>query len=511
MNPLNIQQRLFIQNIGIIVLMVLLMGSLYEQARDHLLALLPLVVLTVGGIILLPLIIGHSIAEPFRSLMRSLDLDGDKGLLTVAKFTTSGPEAGRLAAGLSKMLGRQREFLGVLSHDSYETEAEVKQLGSVIDELDAHIHVQQRELEQQAAALTEMSSSIEEVARNAAQAEHMAEAAEQASHAGRGLVSRYIGETERLAQQLEASVRDVQALERDSDDIGMVLQVISDIANQTNLLALNAAIEAARAGEHGRGFAVVADEVRTLATRTQASTQQVEEIVARFQQRSKQVAAAIVACHTQMGTCVDLGHQADACLASIDRAVGEISQANIQNASAVEQQNITAAQLSRSLATLSASNERFTLAVDQVAGYGHELVQATERQTALLRRYKLGSEEAFDFEAVKVAHLTWKRRLRDFLDGKAALSESQAVSHHHCLLGSWYYGPGMAQYGQIPEFRDLEQPHTELHYIIQQILHLKQAGQMDEAQRLFQRVEPLSLQLVNLLDRLEQSINRMGA
>jgi len=421
-----------------------------------------------------------------------------------------GAEARRVAASMQALAKRQRTMLAAISRLSYETDAESKQLGGIIDEISAQVHIQEQELDQLANALQEMSAAIQEVASGAAHADQRAKEAEQAAHEGREMVSRNIDETERLAQQLHGAVGHVRQLESDSENIGVILKVINDIAEQTNLLALNAAIEAARAGDQGRGFAVVADEVRSLANRTQSSTEEVAELIGRFQQGAKEVSEVIAGCHHNMGQCVELGHGSDATLLTIDSAVTEISALNTRIACSIEEQNTTVGQLSETLSTLSAVAARTAAATDQMSGYSQELVGLSEKQSALIRQYKLGAADAFDFEAAKVAHLTWKKRLAAFLEGRAALSEKQAVSHEHCVLGKWYYGEGLRRYGDIPEMREMEAPHTEMHHLIHEIMRLKNAGDEAQAQREYARIEQLSDRIVALLDSVEQRINGDG-
>ena len=114
-------------------------------------------------------------------------------------------------------------------------------------------------------------------------------------------------------------------------------------------------------------------------------------------------------------------------------------------------------------------------------------------------------------EIAKAAHLAWKGRLRAFLDGRGGLSREQAVSHHHCVLGKWYYAEGLEQFGHLPEMKALEQPHEALHALIKQIIELKDAGQYDDAETAFDEIEPLSEQIVSLLDSIDNRVTARDA
>ena len=170
-----------------------------------------------------------------------------------------------------------------LNASSHQLDTAVSQLSEVIEITRSGVEQQLQETEQVAAAINEMTSTMQEVATHATIAAESAGNADSAANAGRRIVAHTIDDIETLAQELENAARTIHGLESESEKIGSVLDVIKGISEQTNLLALNAAIEAARAGEQGRGFAVVADEVRALATRTQQSTEEIEAMISRLQ------------------------------------------------------------------------------------------------------------------------------------------------------------------------------------------------------------------------------------
>jgi len=121
-------------------------------------------------------------------------------------------------------------------------------------------------------------------------------------------------------------------------------------------------------------------------------------------------------------------------------------------------------------------------------------------------QFKVG-EKTLDLSAAKSAHLAWKARLRAFLDGNATLTEEQAVSHHHCVFGKWYYSEGLSKYGHIQELKNVEQPHEKLHQLIKQILQAKSSGNTSQAEGMYRQIEPISAQIVNLLDQVEMRVN----
>ena len=124
----------------------------------------------------------------------------------------------------------------------------------------------------------------------------------------------------------------------------------------------------------------------------------------------------------------------------------------------------------------------------------------------VIQQFKFSGDGGLDFSAAKSAHLAWKARLRDFLDGKRALSHNEAVSHHDCVLGKWYYGEGVSRYGEIAEMHAIEAPHSELHQLIPRIIDLQQAGKHREAEAEYAKVAPLSQTIIGLLNRVEEQI-----
>ncbi|MEG1043046.1 MAG: methyl-accepting chemotaxis protein, partial [Pseudomonas sp.] len=189
----------------------------------------------------------------------------------------------------------------------------------------------------------------QEVARNAEHASSAATDADAQARAGDQVVAEAISQIERLAEEVHRSTEAMGLLQQESQKIGSVMDVIKSVAEQTNLLALNAAIEAARAGEAGRGFAVVADEVRGLAQRTQKSTEEIEELVAGLQSGTQQVANVMLGSRNLTDSSVELTRKAGASLESITRTVSNIQSMNQQIAAAAEQQSAVAEQISRSI------------------------------------------------------------------------------------------------------------------------------------------------------------------
>ncbi|WP_411741497.1 methyl-accepting chemotaxis protein [Pseudomonas sp. GL-B-26] len=237
--------------------------------------------------------------------------------------------------------------------------------------------------------MNEMTATVQEVARNAEEASEAAVAADQQAREGDKVVGEAIAQIERLAKEVGSSTEAMGHLKRESDKIGSVLDVIKSVAQQTNLLALNAAIEAARAGEAGRGFAVVADEVRSLAQRTQKSTEEIEELIVGLQTGTQQVATIMDNSRSLTDSSVELTRRAGGSLESITRTVSAIQSMNQQIAAAAEQQSAVAEEINRSVLNVRDVSEQTSAASEETAASSIELARLGTHLQMLVGRFKV--------------------------------------------------------------------------------------------------------------------------
>jgi methyl-accepting chemotaxis protein len=248
-----------------------------------------------------------------------------------------------------------------------------RRLTGVAEESNRTVGSQLGEIDQVAAAMRQMTATIQEVAANATSAAHGAGEADDEARHGQKVVSETIKVINELAAEVQNSADVIQHLEAESTNIGAVLDVIRGIAEQTNLLALNAAIEAARAGEQGRGFAVVADEVRHLASRTQQSTGEIRTIIQSLQGRAAAAAEAMAAGRARAEASVAKAGAAGESLAKITRAVASINDMNTQIASAAEQQSAVSEEINRNTACIHGLAEASAAGGQQTASEAAQL------------------------------------------------------------------------------------------------------------------------------------------
>jgi len=260
-------------------------------------------------------------------------------------------------AALAKSFNTWIESSQILINKISDTQKRVAGVSEEIHSLSGHtsggLSRQQTETEQVATAMNEMTATVQEVARNAVSAAEAARSADHDAKIGNEVVVKTIQALDTLSHEVERAADVMRKLEADSVSIGSVLAVIREIADQTNLLALNAAIEAARAGEQGRGFAVVADEVRTLASRTQESTREIQGIIEQLQSRSKEAVKVMDDSRSNVRICVDQAAQAGSALDTITNRVTVIDQMNAQIAAAAEEQSAVAEEINKNIVNIS--------------------------------------------------------------------------------------------------------------------------------------------------------------
>jgi methyl-accepting chemotaxis protein len=237
--------------------------------------------------------------------------------------------------------------------------------------------------------MNEMTATVQDVARNAQEASDAAATADQQARAGDKVVGEAIDQIERLAVEVGNSTVAMSKLKQESDKIGTVLDVIKSVAQQTNLLALNAAIEAARAGEAGRGFAVVADEVRSLAQRTQQSTEEIEGLIVGLQNGTQRVSQVLESSRLLTDSSVELTRSAGVSLDSITRTVSTIQLMNQQIATAAEQQTAVAEEINRSVLNVRGISEQTAGASDETAASSVELARLGNELQVMVSQFRI--------------------------------------------------------------------------------------------------------------------------
>lgn len=360
-----------------------LVGLLGLQKIDLLVA-----IFSAAGCAAASVMLGWWLASPLRTAARQARAIADNPLMQKV-YTGRNDELGTLlfaqqmlTAGLHTVLGRIQDSVGELAAAATVTRGEVAETSSAAAR-------QQAETDQVAAAMHEMSSTVQEVARNAARTADRTVDADRQAVAGRAVVDGARQRMDALVRDVEQVAEAIRAVGADSETIGGVLDVIRGIAEQTNLLALNAAIEAARAGEQGRGFAVVADEVRALASRTQEATVEIDGMIERLRARSRDAVESMEASRGQAATAMDEVNSAAEGFGAIATAIGEITDLATQIASAAEEQSSVAEEINRNITNISAGAADTSSSAQRTAGSSETLSALVGQFRSMVRQFRV--------------------------------------------------------------------------------------------------------------------------
>ncbi|MDT8954994.1 methyl-accepting chemotaxis protein [Aeromonas caviae] len=352
-------------------------------------------VIGLALVVALSVVLTRQIRDPLIMLARQAQriASGDLGRGELQEWVRGNrfnrDELGQLGSAIDRMQGALAELVSEISGSVSQLSSAVEEVSAISEQSAKGMASQQGEVSQVATAMNEMQSTVNEVARNTTDAMGAAKQASRTSTQGNQVVRSAIGSIEQVSRQIEQAGSMVQQLETDSASISMVLDVIRGIAEQTNLLALNAAIEAARAGEQGRGFAVVADEVRSLAQRTQASTAEISKMIEVLQERTAEAGSAMQLSRQQMQESVELAREAGSSIDSINGAVTQITDMNTLIATATEQQNAVTEELNRSIVKIHTAADENAQGAQQTAQACVELSRLATSLHHMTQRFTL--------------------------------------------------------------------------------------------------------------------------
>ena len=332
-------------------------------------------------------LIGRSILDRINNLQQTMNKIAQSNDLTTEVDVSGGDELSDMAEVFNHMLTNFRSLIVEVNHSVNTLNSATGSLAENIYNANEGVETQMQQTDLVATAVTEMVATVDEIATNTREAAHKAELTNTNAEKGKAGVEQTINQIGQLSAKLLDSENVVKELEKESVTIASVLGVIRGIAEQTNLLALNAAIEAARAGEQGRGFAVVADEVRTLASRTQDSTQEIETIIGLLQKRTQEIVSLMAECRNQGEESAEQASSAGTMLDEITQDVALIMDMNSAIATAIQEQSTVASEVNQHVVMIRDVTEKSGESAKQNERMSEELSQQAEVLTKEVSRF----------------------------------------------------------------------------------------------------------------------------
>ena len=412
-------------------------------------------------------------------------------------------EFGELATWFNSLIERLHDIIERVSNDTIRISATATQILR-----NAHLVARaSQDASAQAGAVAtaseEMAATSNEIAGNCQAAAQASQNSSRKAQSGSGLVQESVQIMSRIADQVTVAAKAIDELGSQSNQIGKIVGTIEEIADQTNLLALNAAIEAARAGEQGRGFAVVADEVRALAERTTRATKEIAQMIKSIQQHTKEAVGTMELGVKEVEKGTMETYRSGESLKEILEEINCVALQVSRIATAAEEQTATTNEISSNIHRVDLTMGRTSQCASESSKDAGELGKLSEDLQLSIKSFRTKSSEVLILDIAKNDHGIFVNKIVSSIRGHLKLDVSDVANHHECRFGKWYESDGQKLCGHLASFQAIEVPHARIHSLAREAVVAVNSGNAAKAEALGIQVEELSHEVIAALSRVK--------